>query len=602
MIGKVTVINSNLAFVKVEDDFEKYYVDSKKSITVADLDIVKFYLNSNRDAVITEIIKRNSNEFVGKLEKNNSFAFVNTDKILKKDIYISKKYIRHHKNNDLVKVQIYDWGKVDKKPEAKIVKNYGNCNNAENIVSAKIEEQKIPHKFSKEILHEADTVSVKKCERSDLTKYMHVTIDGIDTKDMDDAVYLEKTNYGYYLIVSIADVSAYVKKGSLIDTEALNRSNSVYLYDRVIPMLPKKLTNDLCSLNPNEQKFTISVLIKYDNNANVIDSNIVKSKIISHYKLNYDGVNEILNKNIKTFEYSEMIFYMQELSEKLSKKAKKRGYIEFEIPEIKLEIDDNKKLKDIHLRNRDKAEVLIENFMIEANKQVANYMFYNDLSCIYRIHERPNLDEMKTLNEKLKEINYSVKNPENLIDKLQKIIELTRNTKLGYFIHKLILRSMKKAIYSKENKGHFGLALSNYLHFTSPIRRYADLVVHRILSLSLETYIGEFKRERIDKKLNSICKKISDNERVAQKLEYLSRDIKISEYMQDYIGDKFNAIVTSIFNDRIFVTLDNYVEVELIEAKCLTMGDKIKVKIIAVNIEKGKIYAKKVKKDDNSKE
>lgn len=599
MVGKVIVVNSNLAFVIQEENLKvinKYYIDGRKSIIVADQDIVKFYINSNNDAIIKEIIKRNSSEFVGKLEKSNSFGFVSTDKILKKDIYIAKKNIKNHKNNDIVKVQIYSWGGVDKKPEAKIIKNYGNCNNAENIVSAKIEELKIPHKFSKEILHEADNTSAKNFKRVDFTKYMHVTIDGADTKDMDDAVYLEKEDYGYKLIVSIADVSAYVEKGSLMDIEALKRSNSVYLYDRVIPMLPRRLTNDLCSLNPSEKKLAISVVIKYDNNANVIDSEIFRSKIISHYKFTYEKVNEILNNNINVFEYSKMIFLMQELSEKLSKKAKKRGYIEFEIPEIKLEIDENNRLKNINLRKQDKAETLIENFMIAANEQVANYMFYNELPCIYRIHEKPNLDEMRLLNEKLKEINYGVKNPENLIDKLQKIIELTSNTKLGYFIHKLILRSMKKAIYSKENKGHFGLSLSNYLHFTSPIRRYADLVVHRILTQSLDLYMGEFKRERIDKKLNSICKKISGNERIAQKLEYLARDIKLAEYMKDYIGYNFEAIVTSIFNDRIFVTLDNYAEAELIDGGNVELGNNIKVQIIGVSLEKGKIYAKKVKK------
>lgn len=595
MIGKVVVVNSNLAFI-LKEDKEKYYISRDNKLTISNEDRVKFKLNKDNYAIVTDILDRYTNEFVGKLEKNKTFAFVNTNLILEKDIYIPKKYIKKHKNDDMVRVKIYDWGNKNKKPEAEIVHNYGNCNNAENIIRAKIDEKKISHKFSKEVLKEADNVVPLKIKRVDLTNLFHVTIDGIDTKDMDDAVYLEKTNYGYYLVVSIADVSSYVKEGSLMDIEAFNRSNSIYLYDRSIPMLPRKLTNDLCSLNPREEKLAMSVIIKYDKNGVVLDSKIVKSKIISKYKLSYDHVNKILNENITNFEYSKMLLTMQELSEKLSNKAKKRGIIEFEIPEIKLEIDNKYKLTNIHLRNRDKAEILIENFMIEANREVANYMFYNDLPCIYRIHEKPNLDEMKALNEKLKELNYSVKNPLNLINRLQKIIEMTKDTKLGYFIHKLILRSMKKAIYSKENKGHFGLSLQNYLHFTSPIRRYADLVVHRVLSNSLETYITSFKKEKLNKKLNNISKQISENERIAQKIEYLARDIKIAEYMNEYIGKKFNAIVTSIFNERVFITLDNYAEAELQTKKEIRLGEKLEVEIIGVDIEKGKVYAKKVEK------
>ncbi|WP_392444579.1 RNB domain-containing ribonuclease [Sneathia vaginalis] len=268
---------------------------------------------------------------------------------------------------------------------------------------------------------------------------------------------------------------------------------------------------------------------------------------------------------------------------------------------MKLKIGEDNRLCKIELRKRGKAEILIENFMIVANEQVANYMFYNEIPCVYRIHEKPSLESMQALNEQLKDLNYEVKNPKNLIKKLQKIIELTKDTKLGYFIHKMILNSMKKAIYSKDNKGHFGLSLKNYLHFTSPIRRYSDLMVHRILLESMDKYMSEFKKERINKKLNTICKIISNNERRAQKMEYLARDIKLTEYMMKNLGKKYKAMVTSINNDRCFVNLENYIEAELLDDIKAHLGENLEVMVVGTDMLKGKIYVKRLVNGNSKK-
>lgn len=599
MIGEVIFVNKRFSFITSNDN-TKYFVRSKNMLTACDKDTVDFSILKGDEVIVNRIITRNTDEFVGVIENSKNFSFVVLDKVLK-DVYIKKKNNLNSKNYDLVKIKIYDWGNKNKSPEAKVIKNYGNTLKAENVVSSKIDALNIPHKFSKEVLAEVDNLTITKEKRVDLTSLYHVTIDGSDTKDMDDAVYLEKKDYGYYLVVSIADVSSYVKKDSLIDKEAYTRSNSVYLYDRVIPMLPQRLTNDLCSLNPNEDNLTLSVIIKYDDNGNVISSDIVRSKIRSRHKLTYEGVNEILNNDIRDFEYSDMLFNMQELSEKLTILSKKRGTLEFEIQELKLKIGEDNRLCKIELRKRDKAEILIENFMIAANEQVANYMFYNEIPCVYRIHEKPSLESMQALNEQLKDLNYEVKNPKNLIKKLQKIIELTKDTKLGYFIHKMILNSMKKAIYSKDNKGHFGLSLKNYLHFTSPIRRYSDLMVHRILLESMDKYMSEFKKERINKKLNTICKTISNNERRAQKMEYLARDIKLTEYMMKNLGKKYKAMVTSINNGRCFVNLENYIEAELLDDIKAHLGENLEVMVVGTDMLKGKIYVKRLVNGNSKK-
>ncbi|VWL85069.1 ribonuclease R [Oceanivirga miroungae] len=601
-IGELSLHKRGFGFIIDGDN--KYFVANKNLLSAAEGDVVEYEVvmyKGKEEAKIIKVIKRKKDEFIGRIINSQNFSFVETNE-LAKDIYIKRKDTMKAKTNDIVRVKIKDFGSKDRKPEAIVIRIYGNANTATDIVNAKIDEMQIPRKFSKEILTYTDRISKFDLEkelekRVDLRKIDHITIDSEDTKDIDDAVAVIKTDSGYKLYVSIADVSYFVKENDILDNLAKDRGNSIYLYDRVIPMLPRRLTNDLCSLNEKEEKLAFTALIEYDNNAKVIRSEFFKSVIISKKKCSYDEVNEVLINN-KEHEFKKMLNIMDELSKKLSILSKKRGSIEFEFPELKLVMGEhNKDIIEIKLRNRQEAEILIENFMIAANEEVAKYLYYNNIPAIYRIHEKPTLEAMSELNKELKSIGLSVKDESILSSRLYKIVEKVNDTGYKHFIHKLILRSMQKAIYSKDNKGHFGLALDNYLHFTSPIRRYSDLIVHRVLDRSLNEYIDEFKKAKLEKRFNTISNHISNTERRAQRLENLAQDIKLAEYMSDYINEKYDATVTSVLdNSKVYITLSNYIEAELENDNNLlyNLNDKIKVSITKVDILNGKVYARKV--------
>lgn len=597
MIGEISITKTGNAFVITEE--EKYFIHKKNLGTCAEKDIVEFetkYYKGKQEAYIKKILKRYTDEFVGTITNNKNYSFVSTMN-MGQDIYIPKGKTLKAKNGELVKVKIIKWGKKDKKCEAQVVKIYGKQDSAYSIINAKIESMHIEHKFSKEEIKEADKLTYSLKDelkyREDLRDLNHITIDGEKTKDFDDAVYLKKEQDKYILYVSIADVSHFVLENSILDNLAKRRGNSIYLYDRVIPMLPRAITNDLCSLKPNDISLAFTVKIELDNDATVLSSDVYKTVIINHRRYTYTEVNNILNNDLDD-NNKEMLNLMKELSEKLSFHSRQRGSMEFEFPELDLVLGDEDKLIDIKLRERGIAELLIENFMILANTEIANMLYFSDIPAIYRIHEKPSLESMEELNKELIPLGYGVKNPSNLPTKLQSIIEKTKNTNEGYFLHKLILRSMKKAIYSKEAEGHFGLSLLHYLHFTSPIRRYADLLNHRILNMAITKHIKDFEKEKISKKLNSISKHISKTERDAQRLEYDAIDIKLAEYMKDKISTVYDARVSWIYNERCFVELSNYVEAELIGNDVYNLNDKIKVKVVQVDMLKGKIYVERV--------
>ena len=402
---------------------------------------------------------------------------------------------------------------------------------------------------------------------------------------MDDAVYVEKTEDGYKLIVSIADVSYYVKEGTELDNEALKRGNSIYLVDRVIPMLPRKLSNNLCSLNPDEDKMTFSVEIDFDEKGKVLKNDFYKSVIKSKFRMTYDGVNQIydyidnrektdlsekeiekLEENKKVFEkYEKIVPMLQEmlkLSHIIRGTKKRRGSIDFELPEIKVVLDQNKLVKDIVLRSRGEAERLIEDFMVAANEVVAEKLFWEEIPAIYRVHEDPDKEKLKALNETLVKFGFSIKNLDEIHPgKFQTIIDRTTGLPEGYLIHKLILRAMQRARYANKNLGHFGLASKYYLHFTSPIRRYSDLVVHRMLGRSLEKFINDKDKSKYFGEFDVVASAISRTERVADKLEEDSVKIKLIEYMQDKIGKTYIARLSGMNKNKVFMELENHIEV-----------------------------------------
>ena len=531
--------------------------------------------NKKREGEVYKVIKRNRDVIVGVFEHNLSFGFVRP-RNSPKDIYIPKKLIKGAKTGDLVAVKVDFWGDEERKPEGGIVSILGSPKDTEALISSLLLNEGIEEKFPNEVLQELDKIdedfSDELENRKDLRHLDIITIDGSDAKDLDDAVYVEKTEDGYKLFVSIADVSYYVKENTELDTEALKRGNSIYLVDRVIPMLPRKLSNNLCSLNPNEDKLTFTVEMDLDKRGKVIKNDFYKSVIKSKYRMTYENVNTILEKDEDLEEYrnlydkyrkiDEMLKNMLELSKIIRSNKKRRGSIDFELPEIKVVLDENKAVKDIVLRSRGEAERIIEDFMVIANETVAEKLFWEEIPAIYRVHEDPDKAKVQALNETLIKFGYSLKGLEEIHPgKFQNIIERTTGLPEGYLIHKLILRAMQRARYANKNLGHFGLASKYYLHFTSPIRRYSDLIVHRMLGRSIEKFMSEKEKAKYGANFEAIASSISRTERVADKLEEDSVKIKLIEYMQDKIGQVYIARLSGMNKNKIFMELENHVEV-----------------------------------------
>ena len=531
--------------------------------------------NKKREGEVYKVIKRNRDVIVGVFEHNLSFGFVRP-RNSPKDIYIPKKLIKGAKTGDLVAVKVDFWGDDERKPEGGIVSILGSPKDTEALISSLLLNEGIEEKFPNEVLQELDKIDENFSDelenRKDLRHLDIITIDGSDAKDLDDAVYVEKTEDGYKLFVSIADVSYYVRENTELDTEALKRGNSIYLVDRVIPMLPRKLSNNLCSLNPNEDKLAFTVEMDLDKRGKVIKNDFYKSVIKSKYRMTYENVNTILEKDEDLEEYrnlydkyrkiDEMLKNMLELSKIIRSNKKRRGSIDFELPEIKVVLDENKAVKDIVLRSRGEAERIIEDFMVIANETVAEKLFWEEIPAIYRVHEDPDKAKVQALNETLIKFGYSLKGLEEIHPgKFQNIIERTTGLPEGYLIHKLILRAMQRARYANKNLGHVGLASKYYLHFTSPIRRYSDLIVHRMLGRSIEKFMNEKEKAKYGANFEAIASSISRTERVADKLEEDSVKIKLIEYMQDKIGQVYVARLSGMNKNKIFMELENHIEV-----------------------------------------
>ena len=579
--GEISISSGNFGFLDINGEASVFIPGAYLNTAMnGDTVLVRILKQSSdgtkkREGEVYKVIKRNRDVIVGVFENNLSFGFVRP-RNSPKDIYIPKKLIRGAKTGDLVAVKVDFWGDEERKPEGAIVSILGSPKDTEALISSLLLNEGIEEKFPNEVLQELDKIdedfSDKLKNRKDLRHLDIITIDGSDAKDLDDAIYVEKTEDGYKLFVSIADVSYYVKENTELDTEALKRGNSIYLVDRVIPMLPRKLSNNLCSLNPNEDKLTFTVEMDLDKRGKVIKNDFYKSVIKSKYRMTYENVNTILEKNEESEEYrnlydkyrkiDEMLKNMLELSKIIRNNKKRRGSIDFELPEIKVVLDENKAVKDIVLRSRGEAERIIEDFMVIANETVAEKLFWEEIPAIYRVHEDPDKAKVQALNETLIKFGYSLKGLEEMHPgKFQNIIERTTGLPEGYLIHKLILRAMQRARYANKNLGHFGLASKYYLHFTSPIRRYSDLIVHRMLGRSIEKFMNEKEKAKYGANFEAIASSISKTERVADKLEEDSVKIKLIEYMQDKIGQVYIARLSGMNKNKIFMELENHIEV-----------------------------------------
>ena len=578
--GEISISSGNFGFLDINGEASVFIPGSYLNTAMnGDTVLVRILKESSdgkkREGEVYKVVKRNRDVIVGVFEHNLSFGFVRP-RNSPKDIYIPKKLIKGAKTGDLVAVKVDFWGDEERKPEGEIVSVLGSPKDTEALISSLLLNEGIEEKFPNEVLQELDKIDEDFSEelknRKDLRDLDIITIDGSDAKDLDDAVYVEKTEDGYKLFVSIADVSYYVRENTELDTEALKRGNSIYLVDRVIPMLPRKLSNNLCSLNPNEDKLTFTVEMDLDKKGKVVRNDFYKSVIKSKYRMTYENVNTILEKNEESEEYrnlydkyrkiDEMLKNMLELSKIIRNNKKRRGSIDFELPEIKVVLDENKAVKDIVLRSRGEAERIIEDFMVIANETVAEKLFWEEIPAIYRVHEDPDKAKVQALNETLIKFGYSLKGLEEMHPgKFQNIIERTTGLPEGYLIHKLILRAMQRARYANKNLGHFGLASKYYLHFTSPIRRYSDLIVHRMLGRSIEKFMNEKEKAKYGANFEAIASSISRTERVADKLEEDSVKIKLIEYMQDKIGQVYIARLSGMNKNKIFMELENHIEV-----------------------------------------
>lgn len=573
--GEISIGNGNFGFLDIPEE-ESVFIPGNCLNTAMHNDtvLVRILKNNNlssrkREGEVYKVIKRDRDVLVGTFENNMSFGFVRP-RNSPKDIYIPKKKIKGAKTGDLVAVKIDFWGEEGRKPEGEIVSVLGDPQDTKALISSLLVNAGIQEKFPNEVLKELDKIEedfqdeIEK--RKDLRHLNIITIDGSDAKDLDDAVYVEKTDSGYKLYVSIADVSYYVKEGTELDLEALKRGNSIYLVDRVIPMLPRKLSNNLCSLNPDEDKLTFTVEIDFDSKGKVIRNDFYKSVIKSKYRMTYSNVNKIFEGDEKLVkEYGpihNLLNEMLSLSHIIRSTKKRRGSIDFELPEIKVLLDEEGAVESVELRSRGEAERIIEDFMVAANEVVAEKLFWEEIPAIYRVHEDPDRSKISALNESLVKFGYSIKNLDDLHPgKFQVIIEKTTGLPEGYLIHKLILRAMQRARYANRNMGHFGLASRYYLHFTSPIRRYSDLVVHRMLGKSLERFIKEKEKGKYSAEFEVVAAAISKTERTADKLEEESVKIKLIEYMQDKIGETYIARLSGMNRNKIFMELENHIEV-----------------------------------------
>ena len=573
--GVFSIIKNRFAFVDTETegifiprkDFNGALNGDTVLVRITEAD----FRSGKKEGIVEKIIKRENDTVVGILHKRDSFGFVVPTHSFGQDIYIPKKFLKMAKDGELVLVKIDFWGDKTRKPEGQIIEKLGDPLDSDVMIEALIKRTGLSESFPNEVLKEARNIKteITKEEREgrrDLTNLPIITIDGADAKDLDDAVYVGKLKNGNFrLVVSIADVSHYVKEGSALDKEALKRGNSVYLVDRVLPMLPKEISNGICSLNPNEEKLTFTCDMEITPEGKVVSADTYNSIIKTVYRMTYDNVNKIFEGDKEvTKEYEsikEMCFTMLELSKIIREIKYKRGSIDFELPEIQVVLDENKKVEYLRRRDRGEAERVIEDFMIEANEAVAEKLFWLEVPSIYRTHEKPDSERIEALNDTLGKFGYRIHSAEGLHPKkFQSIIEDSKEKGISMIVHKMILMAFKQARYTPENIGHFGLASSYYTHFTSPIRRYADLMIHRILGATLHGYPKQKYIDKLEKSLGTICTAISKTERDAMKAEDESVKIKVVEYMLDKVGETFKGTITGFASRKVFIETEELVE------------------------------------------
>ncbi len=522
---------------------------------------------------IKRVVKRSNTSLVGIFESNKNFGFVVPDnRKIYQDIFVSKDDFHGAKTGDKVVVEITRWPKARRNPEAKVIDVLGHKDDPGTDIVSIIKQFHLNESFPTKVLDQAEQIpNIAQEEeiqrRRDLRGLNIVTIDGADAKDLDDAISIDKLSNGHYKLgVHIADVSHYVTENSPLDKEAFSRATSVYLVDRVIPMLPRKLSNGICSLNPKVDRLTLSVSMEIDKNGQVVEYDIFESVIKTKDRMTYSDVTSILvDKDEKLIErYKELVpdfELMKELSLLLKSKRRERGSIDFDFPEAKVILDEQGKPIEVKKYSITISNKIIEEFMLVCNETVAEHMFWLNAPFVYRVHEEPDAEKLENFNTLIYNLGYHLKGLNKVHPKdLQQLLDQIKGSKEERIISTVMLRSLMKAKYSHENLGHFGLAAKYYCHFTSPIRRYPDLTIHRIIKENINTGISEEREIFLKKFVQEAAKQSSDQEITAQEAERETKDLKKAEFMKDKVGEKYEGVISSVTSFGMFVELENTIE------------------------------------------
>lgn len=627
LTGTFVCHSRGFGFVELpEEGLEDVYIPQKDVGTALHGDLVEVVLKKREkegkrwEGQVVRILERGARELVGTYEGSAGFGFVvPDDQRFLRDIFIQKGNEMGAQDKDKVIVKIQDYGKGNKSPEGKVVQILGKPGDKGLDVLCVAKSYDLPMEFPKKVLEQAERIKENLNEgdfygRLDLRDVTMVTIDGEDAKDLDDAVSLSKEGNIYHLGVHIADVSNYVQYKSALDREAFKRGTSVYLADRVIPMLPKKLSNGICSLNAGEDRLALSCLMDIDEKGKVISHGIAETVIRVNERMSYTDVKKILQKEDEGLaeryrELLPMFFQMEELSGLLRKRRKKRGAIDFDFPESKLLLDSTGRVTDIYAYEHNVATDMIEDFMLAANETVAQEYALAGIPFVYRTHETPDMEKIEPLLTMVHREGVKVKKTQEEIrpKEIQKILRELEGRESEPFFSRLFLSSMKQAKYTTDCTGHFGLAARYYCHFTSPIRRYPDLQIHRIIKENLRGKMTEAKRKHYEEILDQVASQSSLTERKAEEVERETVKMKKAEFMEQHIGEVFDGIISGVTQWGFYVELPNTVE-GLVHVNELTddyyiyeeerytltgeknkrtfaMGDKVKVRVAQASAE-----------------
>ena len=578
MTGTFQAHPKGFGFVSVEGQQEDIFIPESETHGAMHMDTVEISVSPvadgrRREGSVLRIMERGMQQLVCTYEQSKTFGFAVPDNPkFGSDIFIPQERAKGAVSGHKVVVEITDYGKKDRKPEGKVIEILGHINDPGVDILSLVRAYGLPVEFDEKIMTQVEHVAKPVSEadmsgRMDLRDLQMVTIDGEDAKDLDDAVSLTMEGENYILGVHIADVTNYVQEHSALDVEALKRGTSVYLVDRVIPMLPHALSNGICSLNQGEDRLALSCIMTVNPKGEIIDHTIAETVICVDRRMSYTNVKKILEEHDPTVtaEYETLVPMferMEELAAILRKKRMKRGSIDFDFPETKVILDAEGNPVDIRPYDRNVATKIIEDFMLAANETVAADFFWREIPFVYRTHENPDSEKIQKLSTFINNFGYSLHIGADEVHpkELQKLLQKIEGTEEEPLISRLTLRSMKQAKYTVENTGHFGLAADCYCHFTSPIRRYPDLQIHRIIKESLRGRLNEKRMGHYEHILPEVAKHASEMERRADEAERETIKLKKVQYMEKHVGECFWGVISGVTEWGFFVELPNTVE------------------------------------------